>query len=368
MEKRNVTADTIVGLFVLAGLFAFVLITFVIRQDLFGSTLTLRATFQSVSGLEYGSPVLVSGIRNGRVSSIRYVEADPGDVLPDGQVAQPVIVTMVVSDDVPIYTNARIRLVQQGFIGDKRVEIDPGSPNGGTRLKGDEPPLRGDAFFDMEAVFRKADAIVTDMQATVASFREFTTDDENIKAIRQTINNLNTSVTKMHDYLVANEDNVRVAIANVREVSEDMKAFSERAKVFVEEGGRADRIAADAEQTMAEFRRDADDLMNRINDAVSKVDARTERLTESATGMMDSSKVQVAELSENLQATSTNLNETIAAIRRGEGTVGRMMSDPQPFEDLKAAVAALHAFVVGEASGVETSIQYEIPAEGAAPK
>lgn len=358
MQQRKVTADTIVGLFVLAGLFAFILITFVIRQDLFGKTLTLNATFQSVSGLEYGSPVLVSGIRNGRVSGIRYVEK--ADV--PGETSQPVIVTMVVSDDVPIYDNAKIRLVQQGFIGDKRVEIDPGSPDGGKRLRGGEDPLRGEPFFDMEQVFRKADNIVTDLQATVASFREVTTDDENIKAIRQTINNLNASVTKLQDYLVTNEENVRESVANVRAISEDMKVFSARAKEFIAEGGRADRIASDAEQTMAEFRRDADELMNRIKSTVDRVDERSARLTDSATGLMDSAKGDVSSLRANLEETSSNLNEVIAGIRRGDGTVGRMMTDPKPFEDLKASIAALHSFLVGQDAGVDTGIRYEMPA------
>ncbi len=361
MQKRRVTADTIVGLFVLLALICFVMITFVIRQDLFGRTVTIQATFESVSGLEYGSPVLVSGIRNGRVSSIRY---DNEPVRNGDLEVQPVVVTMVVSDDIPIYTNARIRLVQQGFIGDRRVEIDPGSPEGGTLVQSGDAPMRGEPQFDMEEVFRKADDIATDLRLTVASFREVTTDDENIAAIRDTINNLNQSVQKVYDYLETNEDNVQVAMANIRDISEDMRLFSERARIFMEEGGRMDRISADAEQTLSDFRSDANSLVGRVetlvetmNETVARVDQRSRVLTDSATDMMDSAKVDFNALSGNLQTTSTNLNDIIVRIKRGEGTVGRLMVDPQPFEDLKASISALHEFLLGGTAG-DTAIPY----------
>ncbi len=364
MQKRRVTADTIVGLFVLFGMICFLLITFVIRQDLFGRTITVRATFETVSGLEYGSPVLVSGIRNGRVSSIQYNSETNGSA---DREAQPVVVTMVVSADIPIYTNARIRLVQQGFIGDRRVEIDPGSAEGGEPVDGRTPPLRGEPQFDMAEVFQKADDIVTDLRATVSSFREITTDDENIAAIRDTINNLNRSVQKVYDYLETNEENVQVAMANMRDMSADLRDFSERARIFTEEGGRLDRIGTDAEHAVADFRADAKSLVARVetladtmNETVARVDERSRVLTDSATSMMDSAKVDFNALSENLQTTSANLNDVIVRIKRGEGTVGRLMVDPQPFEDLKASISALHEFLLGGGPG-DAAIPYRSP-------
>lgn len=388
MTKKKVTSDTIVGLFVVLAIVAVNLVTFIIRDDIFGSSMQISATFQSVSGLEVGAPVLVSGIRGGRVSRIEYVPQPAAPLKPAGKnavgakeqaaedevAAQPVVVTMRVGGDIPIYDNAKFRLVQQGFIGDKRVEIDPGSPEGGILIKEGHPPMRGEAYFDVERVFRKAEDVVTDLQATVSSFREFATDDANVKAIRETITNMNKSVDKLHDYLVANESNVAESVANIRQISSDMKVFSERARVFSEEGGRLDKISGDAEATIAQLRHDLDELTKKaqttvdsINKVIENTDTRSERLTTSATAFLDTTRKDFGDLSRNLQETSSNLDAVIVKIRRGEGTVGRLMTDPRPFEDLKSSITAVNNFLVGrETEYYDTSIPYDLPDSDAA--
>lgn len=365
MKIGTATSDTIVGLFVVIGFLSIVLMTFVIRDDLFGGTYEFKASFQSVSGLEYGSPVLVSGIRNGRVNKINYIPQEEQQILQifgaNGEVideiTQPVIVTMRVSDDIQIYSNATVRLVQQGFIGDKRVEIDPGSPDGGILITEKSDPLRSEPFFDMENVFRKADAIVTDLQATVSSFREFATDDANVIAIRETIQNLNQSVNKLYDYLESNEENVTASIENFKAISENMVEVTDRVKLFMDEGGRFDTISGDIEKTVAELNSDLDELVritdetiNTVNNTVANVDQRSERLTNSAIDLMDGTRGDIEKLTANLERTSANLDIITARLRSGEGTVGRLLTDPQPFEDMKETIEALHNFVIGQES------------------
>jgi len=378
MKAQQATSDTIVGTFIIAGVLAIILLTFIIRDDLFGGTYEVKASFQSISGLEYGSPVLVSGIRNGRVVSIEYTspeELEPVQIYDDyGQVVeemyQPVVVTLRVSDEINIYSNATVRLVQQGFIGDKRVEIDPGSPELGAKLvTSDSPPIPGQPIFDMENVMRKADAIVTDVQATVSEFRSFVDDDENVVALRTTLRNLNSSVEKVYEYLENNQQNVEVAIENIRQVSAEMVEVTERAKLFMEEGGRFDSISGEVETTIAALRTDLDALVatanetvGTINDTVAKIDERSERFTGSAVELMDSTKTNIEDLTANLETTSENLDVIIARVRSGEGTVGRLLTDPEPFEDLKETIDALHNFILGEQSQYyEFDIKYSNP-------
>ncbi len=375
MKRKKTTSDTVVGLFVILGIIAVNLVTFVIRDDIFGGTTKIKVTFNTVSGLEVGSPVLVSGINGGRVGSIRYVPEDkrPNVKSRNGEIldAQPVVVTMVVRSKFPVYDNARVRLVQQGFIGDKRVEIDPGTPDGGAKLiDNDSPPLRGEPFFDMERVFIQAEQVVDDLQATVASFREFATDDENIATIRKTIENLNRSVEKMHTYLVTNEENVTASVANIREISEDVKEFSERAKIFFAEEGRLDEITGNADATIKDLRGQLNDITTKaeetidsINKTVVQIDERSARMTDSAVSFMDDTKGDFRALSNNLQETSTNLDAVIRKIKRGEGTVGRLLTDPKPFEDLKDSISTLNSFIAGnEDRFYDTRIEYEMPA------
>lgn len=367
MVKKRATADTIVGLFIFLGIVAINLVTFVIRDDLFGGTLKFKVRFDSVSGLEVGAPVLVSGIRAGRVAGIDYEVRGPS-LVPSAS-EKPVIVTIVVDEDIPIYANARIRLVQQGFVGDRRVEIDPGYGELSTRVTSTSPPLPGQSQFDMERVMRQAELMVDDLQGTVAGFREFVSTESNLMQIGEAIGNLNLSLQKIQDYLVANEEDIRVSVANLRVASDNMRRMSDNAVRFVDEGGAADQIADDIRQTLADFRAEVERLASQTEDTVesmrttvSNLDARTERVTQSAVTFLDSTQGDFAALSENLQATSSNLDILITRVRRGEGTVGRLFTDPTPFEDLKRSIQALHNFIVGERSRyLQVDLPYELP-------
>ena len=363
MKVSDATSDTIVGLFVLIAISGFVALTFFLRDDLFGGTYLMKASFQSVSGLEYGSPVLVSGIRKGRVVSIDYqLEGEvPMFTVRDAngveveRIPQPVIVTMRLSDDITIYSDGKISLAQQGFIGDKRVEIAPGTPEMGIPIGEDSPPMMSEPVFDLENIFKKADNIASDIQLSVASLREFSTDDANLKAIRDTVRDLNKSVNKVYEYLEENQTNVAEAIANIKVVSANLKDVSERTRIFMEADGRFDQISADLEVTMEQLRADIKDVMaetkttvENFRSTLGNLDQRSERLTNSAVTLMDATKDDVAVLSANLEEATANLNVIIARIRRGEGTVGRFMTDPQPFEDLKDSISAVRGFLLGE--------------------
>ncbi|MDK2971252.1 MAG: phospholipid/cholesterol/gamma-HCH transport system substrate-binding protein [Candidatus Sumerlaeota bacterium] len=377
MEKSKATADTIVGVFVITGIILINLVTFVIRDDLFGSTVRVRATFESVPGLEVGAPVLVSGIRAGRVVSIDYrvvpeairkaATAENGDDGSAPATIQPVVVTMRVKDKVPIYSNAVVRLVQQGFIGDKRVEIDPGTSDVGILLDDDSDPLPGEPQFDMNQVMKKAGLMVEDLGATVSSFREFVTDDATIASIRETIENLNRSVDKVYVYLERNEENVAASIEDIRVVAANMKEFSDKLSRFVDEGGRADQIADTTEESIVELRTEmnatlkkAQDAIDAINESVVRMDERADTISDSTVTFLDSTRGDFNALSENLQETSSNLNAIITNIRRGEGTVGRLMTDPKPFEDLKESIEALHEFLIGRSAGSGSNLPYGV--------
>jgi phospholipid/cholesterol/gamma-HCH transport system substrate-binding protein len=373
VEKSHAKSDTIVGLFVLTAFAVLLFATFTIRGNFAVKTVQISATFEAVSGLEEGAPVLINGVRKGRVTSIRF---DPRRAAREARETgattystPPVTVRMVIAE-VPMYPNAVVRLAQQGFIGDRRVEIDPGSPE-----RDDEPPIAdldgytfvGQPVFDMARVFARAEGIVTDLEVTLSSFREFVTADETAQGLRQSLDNLTKSMQKAHDILEHNEANVAEFIANSRAASEDLRQVASRTRELFEADGTVDRLAGESEAALADIRAQFNEIasnartsLESVNQTIARFDERGERLTTSAVDLMDAAKNEYLVLTENLERSRADLEVIIGRIRRGEGTLGRILTDPQPFEDLKDSIETLRNFLGGSRDQFyQTTIPYQ---------
>src|SRR5688500_17574157 len=81
------------------------------------TTREVKAIFEDVAGLDDESSVRIAGVRKGLVTDIK--------VLPDGRAE----VTMEVDDDVPLHQNATARVANLGLLGEKYIELEPGSAN-----------------------------------------------------------------------------------------------------------------------------------------------------------------------------------------------------------------------------------------------
>ena len=114
---KKYSMETIVGIFVLAGLICVAYISIKLGNiSLFHqNTYTLYARFSTVEGLMVGNPVEVFGIEEGKVS---YVGID--------NQRQAALVGVSINKGVTVYGDATASIKTQGLIGDKYLKIDPG--------------------------------------------------------------------------------------------------------------------------------------------------------------------------------------------------------------------------------------------------
>jgi len=376
MKPRKATSDTIVGLFVMTGLIALVLVTFVIRQDLFGRTVTVRAKFESVSGLEVGAPVLVSGVRGGRVVDIDYnknllltypeqlklyplAEGESDGTSVDAAAERPVVVKMMVKYSLPIYSNSRVRLVQQGFIGDKRVESDPGDPEtGGTRVESGDV-LVGAPILDMEKVIDEAKGVAGEVRRAFEGIAEIVNDNETLDSVRTAIEKAGVTLDKVNVYLAENQDAVKGAVENVRDMSASVRDFSDAARELVDEEGEARLLIADVRQAVTEIRADvdrigekADKLLGSADETIQNLNAKSGEVGDAAVDFLKTTKENQEQLLADIDRTKAEVDEILRKINEGEGVAGMLLNDPQPFLDLKASIEALHHAVLGRRPGI----------------
>ncbi len=149
-----------VGLFILAGFVLFTIAIFVIggKDNLFTPTFTLKSEFVSVSGLKSGSSVRLNGIVVGKVESVQ-IEAS-NKVL--------VIMTIEKSAQEYIKNDSRVTIGSDGLVGNKVVEITPGTPGtpgvlDHTMLESDKPIEVQDIMIGLKESSENASDITKDL-------------------------------------------------------------------------------------------------------------------------------------------------------------------------------------------------------------
>ncbi|MCX6159336.1 MAG: MlaD family protein [Ignavibacteriae bacterium] len=111
----------VVAIFILAGVMLFLIAIFVIgsKQNMFTSTMKIHSAFETVSGLLEGSNVRFNGISVGTVDKITIVSGNK------------VLVDMVIVSSVRefIKRDSKVKVISEGLVGNKIIDISPGSEN-----------------------------------------------------------------------------------------------------------------------------------------------------------------------------------------------------------------------------------------------
>ncbi|MDZ7751363.1 MAG: outer membrane lipid asymmetry maintenance protein MlaD [Gammaproteobacteria bacterium] len=109
--------ETVVGLFLLAGIAAFAWLTIALGDVdvLDDRSYTVKARFTSVSGLKEGSPVEIAGVPVGKVQAIDF---DPG--------RYEAVVSLRIPNHIELQDDAIASVRSTGIIGSKFVKITPG--------------------------------------------------------------------------------------------------------------------------------------------------------------------------------------------------------------------------------------------------
>jgi len=131
---KKYTQETVVGIFVVVGLFAIAYMTVKLGNVGFlgENSYSLYAKSSTVTGLRTGNPVNMLGLEIGRVESFKMDQ--------DNQVA---VVELKINNGIKIYDDAIASIKTEGLIGDKFISIDAGGS--GDLLK------NGDLITDTES-------------------------------------------------------------------------------------------------------------------------------------------------------------------------------------------------------------------------
>jgi phospholipid/cholesterol/gamma-HCH transport system substrate-binding protein len=284
---KNKSSEIWVGIFVVIGIVLLVLMTLKIEKFQIGKDrgYLLNIYFDTAAGLDRNSPVKVTGVHVGNVEKI---------ALEKGKAK----VTFRVPSDIALYKDARAYLKSEGFLGEKYVEISPGTP-GYPKLEQNGMVEQGAPPVDMEQVLSKVGTIKDDIK----------------------------DITKpLGDVLKA------VDAKKVEGMIDNFNRFS----------GQLTGIANDSKETIQRAK-DAFSRMEDIGDKVKKGEGTLGKLIADETIYQDAKKtVETAkEAAESVKKTVDTLKNVSDKIERGEGTLGKIINDDSLYQEAKKTVETL---------------------------
>lgn len=307
-RSKPVTWDQIrVGLVLLTALIVLSLGVFFIGDigDVFGTRYRLVTLMESAAGLVPGAPVQVAGQNAGQVDRIEFIS--PEDRPPSGEaVAVWLAVNVEIRDQVRSDSRARVRT--QGLLGDRLIDIEPGSADRPVLLEGDTLAA-APALSYQELLGQAADAV---QNLTVLA--------ENLSAVADS---LLTGEGALGQMLV--DDRLYRSLVDLSE------GLSDVIGPLSEGRGSLGRLIQE------------DTLYHRLVSATEGLDSLTAALV-SGSGTLGQ-LVQSDSLYRALSSSATRTDSLLATFERGEGSLGRLMVDEGLYEELLRTIVDLNALL-----------------------
>ena len=307
-RSKPITWDQVrVGLVLLTSLVILSLGMFFIGNvgDVFGTRYRLVTLMASAAGLVPGAPVQVAGQNAGRVDRIEFIR--PEDRPPTGEaVAVWLAVDIEIRDQVRSDSRARVRT--QGLLGDRLIDIEPGSADRPVLEEGDTLAA-APALNYQELLGQAADAV-------------------------QNLTSLAENLSAVTDGLLAGEGALGQMLVDDR-LYRNLVDLSDGLNAVI-------GPVAEGQGFLGRLIRE-DTLYHRLVAATAGLDSLTAAIM-SGSGTLGQ-LVRSDSLYRALSSSATRTDSLLARLERGDGSLGRLITDEGLYEELLRTMVDLNALL-----------------------
>ena len=172
----------------------FVLVFYVGGMHILEKRYPLKVRFDFTGGLDNSAPVRFAGVEVGEVKDIRLLNEEDANIE----------ITLMLNPAARLHRDSRAFINTMGFMGEKYIEITPGSKDSPVLVPGDT--IVGTDPIQMDELLKKGEQIADEIEVAVASLQKFLNDAD--------------------DLIVSNRKDVRQIIVNLKETTEHAKEFA----------------------------------------------------------------------------------------------------------------------------------------------
>jgi phospholipid/cholesterol/gamma-HCH transport system substrate-binding protein len=272
------SVDVKVGIFVLICLViaAGLIIRFGKYGRLGADAYTITAVFNNVGGIVRDSSVLYAGIPVGRVREIHL----------DTTKELKVFLTLAIREGVKIRADSRFVIAQSGLLGDRFIDIVPGSPDAPSLEPG--AVVTGESTADVNEALRSAVQLLSQFGQTLDRA------DKAVKRVTETVLSQETL------------DHAQSALVNLDAAATNAAVFTLRLQQIADENREAISLS-----------------LQKFSSAAENLQASAEEIRQ-----------MLAESRQPIQNAALRLDEILTKIEQGQGTVGKLVVDPSLHDEL----------------------------------
>ena len=282
-----------VGLLAIATIAAIVFMSFKItsNQSGFGQYNTYKTIVKDASGIFPKTPIKVAGIAAGRITAIEL----------QGNTA---LITLEILKQIKVTKNSKIRIKSVGFLGDKYIEIYVGdSPD----MLAENDFLDSEEAAGMETLIKDASEVLTDVKTIVKSLKDSIAPEGQVSPIKK-------------------------ILADVQTLVENTKVATEALK----------RITTGNEEKIAAMMENLESFSYELSYQVDKNNP-------------DSAMADIKEVLANTKKITADLNGLVADVKRGKGTMGKLLVEDEIADQVKDTLASVQK-IVGKADAIRTEL------------
>lgn len=330
MKRTVLSSEVKVGILVLVSVIVLFYMSF--RIGKFGvfreGGYNLNVVFKSAAGIDPKTPVELAGVEIGKVSR----------VILEGYKAK---IILMIQDGVQVPVDSKIHVKSQGVLGDKYIEIIPGSD---TRylLKGDTirdvvvPP-------DFDEIFSQVYVAAKNFGETMDQFRGVVGEAEKA-GIRKSIENIQAASGDFRDILKANRENVTHIVNNAAVITDKLGSMSDKADQTVSGLRNIVKNVEDGKGTLGLLVKD-DKLYRDATETVASLKSIAEDI-EQGRGTLGKLAKDDA-LYVDAKETVKNVREITDGIKKGEGTLGKLTKDDKLYVEAEKSLKKIQKAAEG---------------------
>ena len=250
--------------------------------EIFSNSYTYYAYYTQVGGIQPASHVMISGVKVGSVVDVKLNE-DP---------SKGVELTLSINKQYRIPTDSKAEIFSDGLMGGKAVKILYGSSSEFTPNKG--------------TIQSKESVDLMDMAST-----ELTGLLEKVKGI---MDNLTVTLNGINGLMAQNTETITHIMSNVDGLTGNVNSMLANEKQHLEQ----------AFASLSEFSK-------ALGDNASEVDAIIDNMS------AFSGKLAESNLVTEIEGVVNNLNDVLASVNDNNGSIGKMLSDAELYDNLTSA-------------------------------